>query len=164
MGSAAAQSPASTRQPCAARWLPLCREFCAGSDSYFCGRTQGVAGMCAAAPNLAGISRELQAFLRRRNCAGINRELQASSWRHPQAFMRRRPIVQALAGSCRHPCGSTLVSCACMAFLLAWPSCARLLLRGSALLRGSDTNTDKHSIIGGGFIYSCLDMGITIIT
>ena len=64
MGSLAAQSPASTRQPCAARWLPLCRELRAGSDSHLCGRTQGVASICAAAPNLAGISREVQASLR----------------------------------------------------------------------------------------------------
>ena len=54
-----------------------------GQRQPFCGQTQGVAGICAAAPNLAGISKGLQASLR---------------W---------HPIVQALAGSCGHPCGGT---------------------------------------------------------
>ena len=75
MGSVAAQSPARTRQTCAVRWLPLCRKLClcvgVGSDSKFCGRTQGAAGIIAVAPRSIyvvgiGISRGLQASLRQR--------------------------------------------------------------------------------------------------
>ena len=76
MGSVAAQSLARTRQTCAVRWLPLCRKLClcvgVGSDSNFCGRTQGVAGIIAVAPRSiyvvgTGISRGLQASLRQRH-------------------------------------------------------------------------------------------------
>ena len=75
MGSVAPQLQASTLQTCAVHWLPLCRKLClcvgVGSESNFCSRTQGAAGIIAVTPPSiyvvgTGISRGLQASLQSR--------------------------------------------------------------------------------------------------
>ena len=68
MGSAAAQSPASTCQPWAAHWLPLCRELCAGSDSHFAGEPRELHAFCGGTHFLQALAGSC-----RRPCASTQR-------------------------------------------------------------------------------------------